>query len=204
VLLASQNLGDFISRMDMIAKIMEFDNNIICKLKEQQQAIANQKNALEKENNKLEALKAGNERTLLNLNKDIRDQKELLTKATEKENQLMTANQFAYNAHIKDVSLSRGMPSYSQVLLLESTAYSGDGITACGTETRRDPKGYSTIAVDPRIIPLGSRVYIEGYGYAIADDIGGAIKGNIIDLYFNSNSEATNWGRRSVKVYLLN
>ena len=59
--------------------------------------------------------------------------------------------------------------------------------------------------MDPRVIPLGSLVYVEGYGKAIAADTGGAIIGNIIDVYVNSNEEAIyNWGRRyDVPVYIL-
>jgi len=59
------------------------------------------------------------------------------------------------------------------------------------------------VAVDPRIIPLGTRLYIEGYGYAIAGDTGGAIKNFRIDLGYNSRSEAMKFGRREVKVYIL-
>lgn len=92
---------------------------------------------------------------------------------------------------------------FSNVLDMQATAYSDDGFTASGARTSRNPNGYSTIAVDPRVIPLGSRVYVEGYGYAIASDIGGAIQGNIIDLFLPSNDEANNWGRRSVKVYII-
>jgi len=95
--------------------------------------------------------------------------------------------------------------NYKSVLYVESTAYSGGGITATGTVPVRDPNGISTIAVDPRVIPLGSLVYVEGYGRAIAADTGGAIKGNIIDVYLNSNEEAiNNWGRKyNVPVYIL-
>ncbi len=63
--------------------------------------------------------------------------------------------------------------------------------------------GYGVVAVDPRIIPLGTRLYIEGYGYAIAGDTGGAIKNFRIDLGYNSRSEAMKFGRREVKVYIL-
>ena len=63
--------------------------------------------------------------------------------------------------------------------------------------------GLSTIAVDPSVIPLGSKVYVEGYGYAIAADTGGAIKGSTIDIYLNSSSECNNWGRRSVNVLVV-
>lgn len=58
-------------------------------------------------------------------------------------------------------------------------------------------------AVDPKVIPLGTRLYIDGYGFAKAMDIGGAIKGNRIDLFFDTKKEALKWGRRKVKVFVL-
>ena len=95
--------------------------------------------------------------------------------------------------------------NYKSVIYCESTAYSGGGITATGSVPVRDPNGISTIAVDPRVIPLGSLVYVEGYGKAIAADTGGAISGNIIDVYVNSSEEAiSSWGRKyNVAVYIL-
>lgn len=59
------------------------------------------------------------------------------------------------------------------------------------------------VAVDPAVIPLGTKVWIEGYGVAVAEDVGSAIKGNRIDLAFNNRQEALNYGMKSVKVYLL-
>jgi 3D (Asp-Asp-Asp) domain-containing protein len=59
------------------------------------------------------------------------------------------------------------------------------------------------VAVDPNVIPMGTRLYVEGYGEAIAADQGGAIKGNRIDLFFDSRSEAMSWGMRTVKVTVL-
>lgn len=200
--LTADNLSDFVSRVDLVTKVVGYDNKVVAKLKEQRQAIENQKEALNNENNKLQALKTSNEVTLSKLSKDIKEQKSLLSKTTEKEKQLVAMDRASNSG-----SLSRGMSSstsYSQVLSLQATAYSGDTFTASGTPTKRDINGYSTIAVDPRVIPLGSRVYVEGYGYAIAEDTGGAIKGNIIDVFFYSESEAQSWGRRSVKVYILN
>lgn len=106
--------------------------------------------------------------------------------------------------------------TYSNMIKAQATAYTADfdntgkrpgekgfGKTATGTTARRNSNGYSSVAVDPRVIPLGTKLYIEGYGYGIAEDTGGAIKGNIIDVYFDSNSECINWGRRSVNVYIL-
>lgn len=100
-------------------------------------------------------------------------------------------------------SSSSGTSQYKQVLQMTATAYTGGTLTAMGLKPVRNPDGMSTIAVDPSVIPLGSKVYIPGYGYAIASDTGGAIKGNIIDLYMNSESACNSWGRRPVTVYVV-
>lgn len=86
---------------------------------------------------------------------------------------------------------------------MNATAYTGGGLTAMGLKPVRNQSGISTIAVDPSVIPLGTEVYIPGYGYAICSDTGGLIKGNIIDLYMNSEAESLNWGRRTVTVSII-
>jgi len=90
-----------------------------------------------------------------------------------------------------------------RVLIMWATAYvPGHG---CGYRTSTGRRAtYGVVAVDPRVIPLGTRLYIPGYGYAVAADTGGSIRGNRIDLCFNSLRQARNFGRRRVKVYLLN
>ena len=84
-----------------------------------------------------------------------------------------------------------------------ATAYSGNGSTTSGKKLHRDANGISTIAVDPSVIPLGSKVYIDGYGYAVAADTGTSIKGNKIDVYFTSYDEACNWGLKKVKLTVI-
>ncbi|MGL4850036.1 MAG: 3D domain-containing protein [Clostridium sp.] len=92
---------------------------------------------------------------------------------------------------------------YLKEYSMEATAYAGDGVTATGTATVRNPNGISTVAVDPNVIPLGSKLYIPGYGFAVAADTGGAIKGNRIDLFMNSNAECNAFGRRQIVVYVV-
>lgn len=100
---------------------------------------------------------------------------------------------------------ARGFFSGRRVLTMVATGYapyvcggSRQGRTATGIKA-----GYGTVAVDPRYIPLGTRLYIEGYGYAIAADTGGAIKGNRIDLGYDTYHQAKRVGVRKVKVYVL-
>ena len=89
----------------------------------------------------------------------------------------------------------------------EATAYTAfckgcSGVTAIGIDLRANPD-QKVIAVDPSVIPLGSKVYVEGYGTAIAGDTGGAINGNRIDVFMPDREDALDFGRKSVKVQVL-
>ena len=95
-----------------------------------------------------------------------------------------------------------------KTLYVKATAYcASDGAnntyTASGAKAVHNPNGYSTIAVDPTVIPLGTKLYVEGYGNAIAADKGSAVKGNYIDLFFNTREEAVNFGVKHLKVQIL-
>jgi len=79
-----------------------------------------------------------------------------------------------------------------------SNSFEFAGITKLGWRTR-----HGIVAVDPKVIPLRSLLYIEGYGLAWAGDVGGAIKGKRIDLCFNKTTEALKWGKRHTYVYVL-
>lgn len=103
---------------------------------------------------------------------------------------------------------SSASQSVQKEMTVTATAYTANdggisGITATGVNLNKNPNA-KVIAVDPNVIPLGSKVYVEGYGEAIAADTGGAIKGNKIDVHVPSKSQAKNWGVKSVKVKVLN
>jgi 3D (Asp-Asp-Asp) domain-containing protein len=96
----------------------------------------------------------------------------------------------------------------SKEITVEATAYTAScegcsGITATGINLKANPNA-KVISVDPTIIPLGSKVYVEGYGEAIAGDTGGAIKGNRIDVFVPSQQDAINFGVKQLKVTILN
>ncbi len=98
-------------------------------------------------------------------------------------------------------AVSRGGDNirFNRAIRVSATAYT---YTGHRTATGSTP-GRGVIAVDPSVIPLGTRVYIEGYGQAVARDVGGAIRGDEVDLFVETAAEARWWGRRTVTLYLL-
>ncbi|AKM17416.1 ubiquitin-like domain-containing protein [Anoxybacillus geothermalis] len=102
---------------------------------------------------------------------------------------------------------SRGADQAAKEFYVTATAYTAycagcSGITSTGINLRQNPS-VKVIAVDPSIIPLGSKVYVEGYGYAIAADTGSSIRGYKIDVFFPERSDAFRWGRKRVKIRVL-
>lgn len=94
-------------------------------------------------------------------------------------------------------------PQFSKTIRVEATAYSAqepglNAHTAIGTPVR-----YGVVAVDPNVIPLGTRLYIPGYGEAVAEDIGGDIIGYRIDIAFETYAEALEFGRQSLEIYII-
>lgn len=92
-------------------------------------------------------------------------------------------------------------------MTVTATAYTAScngcsGVTATGIDLKKNPD-QKVIAVDPKVIPLGSKVHVEGYGTAVAGDTGGAIKGNKIDIFMPAKADATKFGVRSVKIKVL-
>lgn len=92
---------------------------------------------------------------------------------------------------------------FKRRFFVDATAYSSED-PGCGKTTATGiPVRKGIIAVDPYTIPLGTNVYIPGYGKAVAADIGGAIKGTFIDIAFDSRAEALQFGRKNLLIYVL-
>ncbi|NYV68634.1 DUF348 domain-containing protein [Bacillus sp. Gen3] len=131
--------------------------------------------------------------------------RKLLTEKTLKESKEKVV---LVGTKVLTAQVSRGEPEGGKEFYVTSTAYTAEcngcsGRTATGINLRANPN-MKIIAVDPNFIPLGTKVYVEGYGYAIAADTGGAMKGQKIDVFFSNKSQAYNWGRKRVKIKILN
>ncbi len=111
------------------------------------------------------------------------------------------------NSAGKSVSRDGSAPAGGEEFYVTATAYTAycngcSGITRTGINLRANPN-LKVIAVDPSVIPLGSKVWVEGYGYAVAGDTGGAIKGKKIDLHVATKSDAYKFGRKQVKIKII-
>ncbi|MEH7224117.1 LysM peptidoglycan-binding domain-containing protein [Bacillus sp. JJ1566] len=126
---------------------------------------------------------------------------------TQKETVATAPATKATNTNTAAVPATETSNTGSKVIVVEATAYTAtcegcSGITSTGINLLENPNA-KVISVDPSVIPLGSKVHVEGYGEAIAGDTGGAIKGNKIDVFIPSKQEAINFGRKQVKVTVL-
>lgn len=112
-------------------------------------------------------------------------------------------NDYRPNTRIERQVKARNMNTKStrcRTMKVGATAYCGDTITSTGTT----PVEGTTIAVDPKVIPYGTKVYIPEFKRTfIAEDCGSAIKGNRIDIFMNSYDACMNWGFRTITIYIL-
>lgn len=128
--------------------------------------------------------------------------------AAEKAAAEKLAAEQAAAAKAEEEAAASSAPAGGRTITMESTAYSSDPadalgggtVTATGQNLLTNPMA---VAVDPSVIPLGTRLYVEGYGEAYAVDTGSAIQGNIIDVHFSTAAQCYSWGRRTVQVTIL-
>ena len=143
----------------------------------------------------------------------VKENGKVVSKTLQKENVMKapTKQVVAVGTKVITASVSRSnssAPSQGKEFYVTATDYTAScsgcsGVTATGVNLKANPSS-KVIAVDPSIIPLGSKVWVEGYGYAIAADTGGAIKGHKIDVFVSSKSKAASWGRKKVRIKVLN
>lgn len=124
---------------------------------------------------------------------------EVKREVVDSQTRVQPVNKIVAVGNITTVSRGSLRLNFRQALYAQASAYTYTGRnTASGTVP-----AVGTIAVDPAVIPIGSRLYIEGYGYATAWDTGGAVRGNRIDLFMEDRSQCLKWGVRNVKLYIL-
>ncbi|MGN2273029.1 LysM peptidoglycan-binding domain-containing protein [Priestia megaterium] len=181
--------------------------------KEQQQAQAEQ---AQKEQQQAQAEQAQKEQQQAQAEQAQKEQQQAQAEQAQKEQQQAQAEQAqteqqqaqAEQAQKQQQPAESSQQASGKSMTVEATAYTANcagcsGTTATGVDLKANPN-QKVIAVDPSVIPLGSKVYVEGYGEAVAADTGGAIKGNRIDVFVPSEGDAQQFGRKSVKITVMN
>ncbi|WP_409405328.1 3D domain-containing protein [Priestia megaterium] len=176
--------------------------------KEQQQAQAEQ---AQKEQQQAQAEQAQKEQQQAQAEQAQKEQQQAQAEQAQKEQQQAQKEQQqaqAEQAQKQQQPAESSQQASGKSMTVEATAYTANcagcsGTTATGVDLKANPN-QKVIAVDPSVIPLGSKVYVEGYGEAVAADTGGAIKGNRIDVFVPSEGDAQQFGRKSVKITVMN
>lgn len=174
-------------------------------LKEKEEALKEKENAIKSKDEQIQELKEDLSAKAKRKEEELKNKKEVVVASVAPTSSVVQAS--AKKEETIVPSRSNDEPS-GRTFYVEATAYVAlcdtgcTGITATGINLLQNP-GLKVIAVDPSVIPLGSKVHVEGYGYAIAGDTGGAIKGNRIDLYVQNHSDAVAYGRQQIKVTIL-
>lgn len=191
---------------ETLDKLLVDNNNLtenVERLTEANEKVLQANKQVTEEKNKLDARLKVLEQQNSNLSSTI---KKLEQENTNLKKQVVASKNTQKTSY---TSVSRGTSTPTgKKMTVKATAYTAycngcSGTTATGINLRANPD-VKVIAVDPRVIPLGTKVHVEGYGYAVAGDTGGAIKGNKVDLFVKSKSQATNWGVRNVTLTILN
>jgi 3D (Asp-Asp-Asp) domain-containing protein len=226
VILESKSVADLIQRASAVTTLFNADNDIINdqendlaqieadkqEIAKHEEQLAVEKETLSKQQNELALnLQKRQESLTVMQQKYSQVDQEMagiqaeLTAAQEKVRQEQEAVKAMSIANTPAAPAAPAPTSTGVEMYVTSTAYSwqsSGSITYMGYNIKENPN-MKLIAVDPSVIPLGSKVWVEGYGVAIAGDTGGAIKGHKIDVLMPNNAQAYAWGRKTVKVVVL-
>jgi len=203
-LLSSRDFTDFLHRAELTKKVVESDAELVKTIREQKQILSQNLEQLVKTKAKLDSLARELNERKSRLEKARSEKEAKLAAAGNKREELERESEQVLNK-IEEINPpdNTNVKHTGKFLIMIATAYSPEepglsDTTATGLKAQR-----GICAVDPSFIPLGTRLYVEGYGYALAADTGSAIKGNRIDLCFDTLEEALSYGMKKVKVEIL-
>ena len=208
VLLGAQSLDEVLSALDGLDRLASQDKTIVTQLAQAKTALRAASARLAARQSELDALLADarTARAAIASDRDaraaylasLRNQQALNRSQIDR----LTAQAAAAGAQSQDLSGGGGSvppaaPGHGTKMTVSSTGYCLKGHTATGI-----PTSHGVIAVDPSVIPLGTRMYVPGYGEGVAADTGSAVKGRMIDVWLSSCSQARAWGSRTVTITL--
>jgi 3D (Asp-Asp-Asp) domain-containing protein/peptidoglycan hydrolase CwlO-like protein len=206
ILFGAESLSEAMSTLDSLDRFASQDVRIVAQVKAARAELGTSVATLAAETNRLEALTAEASRTESALRAARDERRAYLERIARAKNlnrsELAELTKLASTAEEKNDSVGGGAPSVPSApsgpgtrMTVQATGYALPGTTATGI-----PVGWGVVAVDPSVIPLGTRMFIPGYGEGVAADTGSAVRGRIIDLWFPTRAQALAWGRRTVTI----
>jgi 3D (Asp-Asp-Asp) domain-containing protein len=227
----SKSLDDFIQRAGAVTTLFNADKSILGEQQEDLKHIEKDKQEIDKQQQSLEDEQKTLSKQEKDLNQNLKKRQETLIGMQEKfsrinqqmalaeqekagmEAQLKAAQekirkeQEEANKRATSTNIQNGPEQVGkgEEMYVNATAYSpasSGAVTTLGYNIEKNPN-MKLIAVDPSVIPLGKKVWVEGYGVAVAGDTGGAIVGHKIDVLMPTNKDALSWGRKTVKIVIL-
>jgi 3D (Asp-Asp-Asp) domain-containing protein/predicted nucleic acid-binding Zn-ribbon protein len=210
VVLGAQSLNDAVTKLDALSQLTHQSKQIVAVTTSAKTRLTTLRQTLRARRAQLEADVAAARRTAATLT-SARSRRlafigELRTKARLEQQQIdalqRVAQQVEQKSNMIQVAATQSepvalAPAGGRTLVVSSTGYSLPGHTSTGI-----PVGFGVVAVDPSVIPLGTRITIPGYGDGVAADTGGGVRGADIDLWFPTPAAARAWGRRTVQITL--
>ncbi|MBN1289685.1 MAG: hypothetical protein JXA49_08630 [Actinobacteria bacterium] len=203
VFLTSEDFDEFMVQHDYAEMVAANDSKLLKEVKSRSEELDRTLAGLKSKKSEAKNLLDNLETEKAALQKRKNERERVLAQAGSKRNEIESKSSQA-KALIEEINPADSEPPPpGKEIVMVATAYSPEepGLSDTTATGLKAQKG--VVAVDPSFIPLGTRVHVEGYGYAIAADTGGAIKGNRIDLCYNTLGEALAFGRRKVKVRVL-
>ena len=204
MLLSASDLSDFLARSEYVDKVTDKDSELIDGVKLESQRLEQSLEELKAKKSEIDSTARELQGRQQRLEQSRSARQELLSKTGEARQSVVQESE-KVKSKIDELNPPDTRPASrtGRFMTMEATGYSPeepglDDTTATGMKAQ-----HGVVAVDPRVIPLGTRLYIEGYGYAIAGDTGSAIKGNRIDLCFDTLGEVEAYGWRTITVEIL-
>ncbi|MBU4179235.1 MAG: hypothetical protein KJ625_04735, partial [Actinobacteria bacterium] len=202
MLFSSDDVSDFFKRAEYMDKVTAEDARLIRSVKQESERLDDTLAELNSRKEEVKGVTRDLESRRSTLQKSNSEREGFLARAGEESEQLEKHSQ-EVESNFDEINQDSDFRHTGRFLTMRATAYSPEEPGLSDTTASGLKAQYGVVAVDPSVIPLGTRLFIDGYGHAIAADTGGAIKGNRIDLCFNTLEEVTAYGCRTVRVEIL-
>jgi len=204
MLLSSSDLSDFMLRSEFLKKITDQDDRLIDSVELESQRLEQSLAELRRRKSEIDAMARELTSRRQRLERDRSARQDLLSRAGDSR-QAVEEKSEKVKSRMDELNPPDTRPGThtGRFMTMEATGYSPEEPGLDDTTSTGMKAQHGVVAVDPRVIPLGTRLYIEGYGYAIAGDTGSAIKGNRIDLCFDTLEEVEAYGWRTITVEIL-